>query len=253
MPRRRRQRIRARAGCRANGIDLTLAETSTLVRPGDTLTFIVGIQNVNSLIGQPCDVTNSNVGVRLPTLSGRYDPASVAIPVTTGRFFPFGFPFQEVGRLDWVVNLNPRVETGAAEATVSGTLHVLDADPDFAGIIKDISFTVTNPSIAIDKTGSTTGGQAPQTVVYTYEVTNTSQTPVPMNQVTVADNLCAGPKYDHGDNGDGLLANGEKWYFTCTSLLPERGHVRQHGEGVRDQHRRQTARCARRPTRGRST
>jgi uncharacterized repeat protein (TIGR01451 family) len=177
------------AGCLANGIDLTLAETSTLVRQGDTLTFLIGIQNTNSLIGLPCN----------------------------------GFAFRQVGRFDWVVNLNPRVEFGAAQATVSGTLHITDPDQDFAGIVKDLSFTVTNPSLTIDKTGSTTGGQAPQSVTYTYVVTNTSQTPVPMNQVGVQDDLCATPAYASGDNGDGLLSNSEQWTFTCAALYSAAG------------------------------
>src|SRR4051794_23630304 len=88
---------RSPGDCLANGLDLTLAETSTLVRQGDTLTFIVGIQNVNALIGKPCDVTNGGVAIRLPSPDGRYNPAVPATPVVSGRFFQSGFTFQEVG------------------------------------------------------------------------------------------------------------------------------------------------------------
>jgi hypothetical protein len=203
-----------------NGIDLVLFESSTLVRPGDTMTFKVGVQNNNALFGTPCDVTGASIGFRLPTSSGRYVPGST--PVNLGLNLPFASmvgPRQIGPDLTWVVNLaNPRETFGAAQAQARGTLHVTNPDRDTGNITKDISFTVTNPSLTIDKTGSITNGQAPQNVTYTYVVTNTSQTVVPMNQVGVRDDLCANPTYAGGDNGDGLLSNGERWTYTCTTL-----------------------------------
>jgi len=207
-------------GCRVNGIDLVLFESSTLVRPGDTMTFKVGVQNNNALFGTPCDITGANIGFRLPTASGRYNPASTPINVALNQPFPSMVGPRQMGSdLTWVVNLtNPRETFGAAQATVRGNLHVTDPDQDTGDIVKDISFTVTNPSITIDKTGSITSGQAPQNVTYTYVVTNTSQTVVPMNQVGVRDDLCANPTYASGDNGDNVLSNGERWTFTCSTL-----------------------------------
>jgi uncharacterized repeat protein (TIGR01451 family) len=207
-------------GCRVNGIDLVLFESSTLVRPGDTMTFKVGVQNNNALFGTPCDITGANIGFRLPTASGRYDPATPALNLALNQPFPSMVGPRQMGPdLTWVVNLtNPRETFGAAQATVRGTLHVTNPDQDTGDIVKDISFTITNPSISIDKTGSITNGQAPQNVTYTYVVTNTSQTVVPMNQVRVRDDLCANPTYASGDNGDSVLSNGERWTFTCTTL-----------------------------------
>jgi hypothetical protein len=207
-------------GCLVNGIDLPLFESSTIVRPGDTMTFKVGVQNNNALFGTPCDITGANVGFRLPTASGRYDPASTPINVALNQSFPsMAGPRQMGADITWVVKFtDPRTTFGAAQATVRGALHITDPDQDTGNIIKDISFTVTNPSITIDKTGSITSGQAPQNVTYTYVVTNTSQTVVPMNKVGVRDDLCANPTYASGDNGDGLLSNGERWTFTCTTL-----------------------------------
>jgi uncharacterized repeat protein (TIGR01451 family) len=182
-------------GCLVNGIDLVLFESSTIVRPGDTMTFKVGIQNNNSLFGTPCDVSGANIGFRLPTASGRYDLAAPARDVALNQPFPsMAGPKQLGPDFTWVVNLtDPRATTGAAQAFVGGKLHVTAVDPDSATDVKDISFTITNPSISIDKTGSITTGQAPQNVTYTYVVTNTSQTDVPMNQVGVRDDLCANP------------------------------------------------------------
>jgi hypothetical protein len=209
--------------CLANGIDLTLAESATMVRQGEWITFYVGIQNTNAAFGKPCLLTNANLGIRLPRPAGRFDPAGAPIRFGTPNMeFPFGFPFTEVGRFNWVVNLDPSAQTGAVQASVGGVLHAT-VDQDIAEIVKEISFRVTNPVITIDKTGSTTGGQGPQNVVYTYEVTNTSTTPVGMDKVKVDDDLCANPKYSHGDNGDLFLNNGEKWYFTCTALHQNAG------------------------------
>jgi hypothetical protein len=184
------------------------------------MTFKVGVQNNNNLFGVPCDVTGANIGFRLPSSSGRYDPASTPINLALNQAFPSMVGARQIGPdLTWVVNLtNPRETFGAAQATVRGTLHVTNPDQDTGFITKDISFTVTNPSLTIDKTGSITNGQAPQNVTYTYVVTNTSQTVVPMNQVGVRDDLCANPTYASGDNGDGLLSNGERWTYTCTTL-----------------------------------
>src|SRR6185295_14880682 len=92
---------------------------------------------------------------------------------------------------------------------------VVHSDVD---IDKTIGSDVTQPSIALDKVGSITSGQAPQNVTYTYRVTNTSSTPVPMNRVVVSDDICTSPAYSSGDNGDGLLSNGEVWTYTCAML-----------------------------------
>ena len=52
------------------------------------MTFKVGVQNNNALFGTPCDVTGANIGFRLPTASGRYDPASTPVNVDLNRPFP---------------------------------------------------------------------------------------------------------------------------------------------------------------------
>jgi hypothetical protein len=204
-------------GCLVNGIDLTLFESATLVRPGDTMTFRVGIRNDNNVFGLPCYVSAANAEFRLPSPDGTYGN-SPAIQIAVNQDFPSMFGFRQIGPdFTWVVNLNPRVEGAAAFTRVRGILHV-NQDIDTGNINKDISFRVTNPSLTIDKTGSIINGLAPQNVTYTYVVTNTSQTPVPMNRVGVADDLCANPTYVSGDNGDNLLSNGEQWTFTCTTL-----------------------------------
>jgi uncharacterized repeat protein (TIGR01451 family) len=82
---------------------------------------------------------------------------------------------------------------------------------------------VTNPKLNITKVGSISAGQAPQNVTYTYIVRNDSTTPVAMKDIVVSDDKCANPTLVGGDNGDGLLSNGESWTYTCTSLLQAAG------------------------------
>src|SRR5262245_48125500 len=116
-------------GCLVNGVDLVLFESSTLVRPGDTMTFRVGVQNNNQLFGLPCDISNASVGFRLPTATGRYDPASTPISLGTNQTYPFRFgPAQVGGDLTWVVNVADPRQTGRAaqapphrEVEASGT------------------------------------------------------------------------------------------------------------------------------------
>ena len=52
------------ADCTANGIDITPAESSKLVRQGDVMTFTVGLRNDNAVFGKPCDAENVSVGRR---------------------------------------------------------------------------------------------------------------------------------------------------------------------------------------------
>ena len=105
-----------------------------------------------------------------------------------------------------------------AAVRLNGVLHSSNVADQVARIERTLGTDIARPSISIDKIGSIVAGQAPQNVTYTYLVTNTSETPVPMNRVTVKDNLCVSPVYASGDGGDGVLSNGEVWTFTCTML-----------------------------------
>ena len=210
------------AGCRVNGLDLTLAK-STSRRPCSARATrspsLIGIQNTNNNLGTPCDVTGTSIGIALPGADGNYNPdPAAALQIVPPADYPSMSGFKLVGTYAWVVTTNPTVEFAYAEARAKGTLHDTAPDHTFANIVKDIGFQVTNPVLHIDKVGSITAGQAPQNVTYTYVVRNDSTTPVPMNKVSVSDNLCANPTYVGGDAGDGLLSNGESWTYTCTAL-----------------------------------
>ena len=207
------------ADCTANGIDITPAESSKLVRQGDVMTFTVGLRNDNAAFGKPCDAENVSVGFRLPGTNARFNPVATPTAIKTGQYYAYPFGLVLLGSLTWTVNTDPNLDFGQAQAVAyNGKLHFTRTDPDMAEITKTLSFEITNPALTIDKTGSIQQGQAPQNVTYTYVVTNTSTTDVPMSQVKVTDDLCASATYTSGDSGDQLLSNGEKWTFTGSTL-----------------------------------
>ena len=77
---------------------------------------------------------------------------------------------------------------------------------------------VPDPEIHVVKTASThdlpDGGGF---VTFTYTVTNPGN--VPLSSVHVADDRCSPVTYVGGDDGDGILAPGERWTFSCTQRL----------------------------------
>ena len=211
------------ANCTTNGLSLTLDRSSQVVRNGDVITY--GLSVDNTIAGAvPCDISSAAVDLYLPSPAG---PASTTpIRVQQGANYASGFPFTRIAAQQYTVAANPGVTNLEVRALASGTLHSNSMDTNFANIEKTLGTDVTWPALTLTKTGSTSGGQSPQTVTYTYAVTNTSQTPVPMDQVSVADNLCTAVSGPAGDNGDGLLTNGETWNFTCTTTHTQPGtHV----------------------------
>lgn len=200
-------------GCTANRFDYDIIADRVTFRVGDTINFTVEIDNVG---GAACDVGSLVLSFRYPGPDGTASGSTVALPnpalLKAGQTtLSFG-PFPHVAAInDGVPGLVANI-SGAAGAYLFDTLRT----PLF--ITKNISVRRTAPSLTIDKTGSITAGLAPQSVTYSYVVTNTSQTPVPMREVKVSDDLCSGAAYASGDNGDGLLSNGENWTFTCVSL-----------------------------------
>ena len=79
------------------------------------------------------------------------------------------------------------------------------------------------------KVGSISNGVGNQAVTYTYTVTNTSLTPIPIDQVVVTDNVCIGPTYTGGDvNGSRALRDRRGVDVHLHDDPRRAGHVRQH-------------------------
>ena len=77
--------------------------------------------------------------------------------------------------------------------------------------------TVVKPGINIVKAPDKTQVEAGTTVVYSYDVTNTGDTP--LSDVKVSDNMCSPVTYKSGDDGDSLLELGEVWKYQCSKAL----------------------------------
>lgn len=86
----------------------------------------------------------------------------------------------------------------------------------------DSSYFGGSPGINIEKTTKGDNGlygdgvyvTAGDPVEWKYEVTNTGD--VALSNITVTDNMGVNPIYVSGDDGDGLLENGEAWIYSAT-------------------------------------
>ncbi|MFC1969602.1 FecR domain-containing protein [Chloroflexota bacterium] len=123
------------------------------------------------------------------------------------------------GRLDtgetWIFTANYTVTEEDADplvnvATASGTSGgrtVTDQD--------QASVDILRPAIAIAKAANCTGAHEGDEITYTYNVTNSGDTP--LSNVSVSDNKTGDAAYQSGDtNGDNRLDVGETWIFSAT-------------------------------------
>jgi hypothetical protein len=133
-------------------------------------------------------------------------------------------PDIRVGTVTTTLNVNPGVIDAVAQATATGKLHDADTDHN-ATISKTLGTTIVTPGIEVTKEGSITSGVAPAAVTYTFRVYNRSTAGLPLDTVSVSDNLCPGATYVGGDNApqDGRLQPAEVWTYTCTMTHPTAG------------------------------
>ncbi len=76
---------------------------------------------------------------------------------------------------------------------------------------------LAEPAIAVDKTASPTSGLVGDTIVYTYDVTNAGD--LPLSNVALTDDKCDVIATPTGDDGDGVLEDGETWKYTCSYVV----------------------------------
>jgi hypothetical protein len=203
------------AGCKANRMLLDIIRDRLVVRNGDVITYYVDVANPNTA-GDACDTSNDSIWLQFPSHTGA--PSGNFQTVIRNAAYKAGAARVRFGPFRYTVDADPGVERLVARTSIiNGLLHDTAVLSSF-NLNKTIGTLVTQPKISIDKVGSITAGQAPANVTYSYFVTNTSTTPVPMGHVTVSDDLCTGPAYSRGDDGDGVLSNGETWVFTCAKL-----------------------------------
>jgi hypothetical protein len=121
----------------------------------------------------------------------------------------FTVPAHTAGEEDPIINT----------ATVTGE----DLDGDAVGSDSDthsVDILHREGTLTVDKTGPATAFHG-DTFVYSYAVTYTPGSDgSPARDIVVTDDKCAPVTGPSGDDGDGLLEDGETWTYTCSFTVP---------------------------------
>jgi len=200
--------------CGGNRFQVDLVKDRTYVRDGDTINYTVTLRN--DLPGA-CVVSNITVLFQLPGPDGK--PSTTAQTLTQNATFTEKQTEISFGPFAYTVHYGTAMpDRWTARVSVTdGKLHDIPAPYSELNIERTVQSLPFVPALTIDKTGSTTGGVAPQTVTYTYAVRNTSvSSTINLKNVAPTDDRCSPLTYVSGDtNGDQLLQVGETWMYTC--------------------------------------
>ncbi len=206
-------------GCKNNSLELTVGRNLDTFRNGDVVVFTV---TGNNVAGLPCNVTGATISLQLPAADGTATGA--VVPLATNVDVPANTAGKQFDPVSYTVALSPGVRTARVRLRATGIVHTQAVANDDVNIDKTLTIGSFQPAITMTKTASTPGGVAPQTVTYTYTVTNISTTPEQIKELGVTDDLCRPVVYASGDgNANGLLDPGETFTYTCTSTYSNAG------------------------------
>ncbi len=125
--------------CNGNRLNVSIIKDKTNVYQGDTLTYTVTANNIDSGSSLACDITNSTIDVTLPAPDGT--PSGQVVNIVTAYNFPAGTTTQILGTVQYIVNVNPGVIDIVAQVSANGTLHDAPVDHS-AQIIKTLGTSV---------------------------------------------------------------------------------------------------------------
>jgi uncharacterized repeat protein (TIGR01451 family) len=207
--------------CDSNSPTLRISRDRPIVRIGESVTYTVFAGNPGATA---CDITNATITLQTPGADGQ--PAGNPLIIAQGLDLLSNSAERQVGRVTVPINVTPGVTDAVSRARATGVLH--DAPIDHtADDSKTLGTTVVvAPGIHVEKTGSVPNNVAPQNATYTFTVTNVSNPPLPLDNVTVSDSLCPGvqgPLAGGDANNDRRLDPTEKWVYTCTMTHPAAG------------------------------
>jgi hypothetical protein len=207
---------------------LDIFKDRTYIRNGETINYYASVRND---AGSGCNVYLASAMLQLPTATG--DPSATFVPLTNLANFGFGFPLTQYGPYPYTVNFGANAPDRYTARVSITNARLADVPPPYSrlDIDRTLQTLTVQPGITIDKTGSTLGGPAPQTVTYTYTVRNTTKAAIPIGDpptelvnVAPSDDRCSPLKLDSGDtNGDGKLQLSETWTYSCTSTFTNPG------------------------------
>jgi hypothetical protein len=214
------------AGCGGNLFDAGFLKDRSFIRDGETINYTVRAGNNAP---NACDASTVTLRLQLPTAAG----TPGAFQNLTNRLsFTYPTPQLTFGPYPYTVNFGiapPDRYTARLSTDADSVAHDTPAPYSPLNIERVLQTLTVRPGLTIDKVGSTTGGPAPQNVVYTYTVKNvTLPAGLPddvsqMQNVVPTDDLCSPMTLISGDNGDGIMQITETWTYTCSSSFPNPG------------------------------
>jgi hypothetical protein len=216
------------AGCGGNLFDAGFLKDRSFIRDGETINYTVRAAN-DAL--NACDASTVTLRLQYPTAAGT--PSPVFQNLTNRLAFSYPTPRLVFGPYPYKVNFGaapPDRYTARLSTDADSVVHDTPAPYSPLNIDRFLQTLTVRPGLTIDKVGSTTGGPAPQNVVYTYTVKNvTLPAGLPddvsqMQNVVPTDDLCSPMTLISGDtNGDRKMQITETWTYTCSSTFTNPG------------------------------
>lgn len=174
---------------------ITIVKTAdkAIVDPGGSVTYTYVVKNTGDVVLDPVTVEDD--------YCADVTPASLALDVGQEGTFTCTMTLTED-------TINTAVATGQVPAEVGGD-PATDTDTETVDVVPS--------DIVIAKSADQTVIHSGDIVTYTYLVTNPEEGALSI--VTVEDDACSPVSYVSGDDGDGLLQNGETWTYTCAAQI----------------------------------
>jgi len=183
-------------------IDIVKTPNVTQAQPGDDIVYSYAVTNPGD---DPLDVN------RHDTNTGVVDDTCTTVVYVSGDtnnndLLDTGETWNYICTYTNIQQDTTNVATASGTDSLGGP--VTDQDTAFVDVLI--------PGLAIAKSVDKSTIYADDTVIYSYEVTNSGD---PVYHVQVSDDKCSPLVYVDGDDGDGVLQNTETWRYTCTTSL----------------------------------
>ncbi len=190
-------------------IELQKDAAPALIAAGDLVTYTFSVSNPGNEPLENVSVTDTGVAGCTPTLVSGDDNGDSILDVTEAWVYECTVAPPSA--------VSPFVNTATAEGDPV-TPGTGEADP--VSDTDDATVEIVVSGIDVVKSVDRSIIRPNETVTYTYEVSLAAGTVEELSGVFVTDDVCSpvvGP--NSGDDGDGVLQDGETWVYTCAAIL----------------------------------